>query len=1161
MTFASPFSLPPGFMVVHGNRLEDLRDLAVDFVQRHPLPPLQSEVFLVQSNGMKHWLELALAEDTALGICAATRMELPSAFLWQMYRTVLGAQAVPVQMPFDKSALVWRLQRMLPALAENQEVYAPLARYLASDTDRRKLYQLAQQVADVLDGYQSYRADWLTDWSAGRDVLQAPQAAATPLPEDQAWQAHLWRAVQSDVGVAHAQASRSAVHARFMQALSDRNGQGRPAGVPHRVVVFGISTLPMQAVEALAALGRYAQVLMVVQNPCQHYWGHVVEGRGLMHARTRQKTKTGVPVHTLPDDLAALHPEAHPLLASWGKQGRDYLHLLDGYDQPETYAQVLQKIEVFVPPQAAAGQSLNQLQHLQTDILNLEPLPATPSAMPTDDGAITLVTTHSAQREVEVLHDQVLAWLDADPALQPRDVMVMVPDMAQFVPHIQAVFGRFSPSDARYLPYLVADSTSREMPLVQALERLLGLPTSRISLADWLSLFEVAAVQKRYGFSPADVRVLQNWLTRAGVRWGLDVAHRKTWGVPAIDGADQNTWAFGLRRLLLGYASGPGSVWQGVEPLPEVGGLSAQLIGRLAEWVQAMNASLAALSQAHTPGQWVTTLQALLARFFEASDEAEERLLAQLQRELQRWLQLCHQADLTTPLPLVVVREHWLAQIESPGLHQRFLGGGVQFATLMPMRSIPFKVVCLLGMNDKDYPRQTPPRDFDLMALQWRGGDRSRREDDRYLFLEALLSAREKLYISWQGHRATDNAEQPPSVLVSQLIDVLQARFAQAPEVVLQPLQAFSSRYFEEGSRFKTYAADWQLAMDAALDGRIAHLPTDEAFAPTSATVPTSLDLETLQKFLRHPVEVYWRTRLGVWIAQPEEAAPEEEPFELDGLAQFKLGQTLLQADNAEQALQVLQRAGELPMAAFGQRIGHDLLHKAQAVRERAEPLLAQYPQLLLPQAVDLQVAGVQITGALRDLRQSASGRWQLAMQPGAITHGKDNAHPRLDKWINVWVVHVVACAMGHSLQSTLLGIDGESHLPALPQEQALAQLTSWVQAYKQAWLGPLPVAMRTALAYLETLSMVSEADEDTGCTGDSATENALDKAREAFDGTHQREGEWAHSAYLQRSFESFDDVALDLPGWAEALYGGLMGRVRLGTFEAESVSGQGVGA
>ncbi len=1164
---SSSFLLQPGFMVVHGNRLEDLRDLVVDFVKHRPLPPLQPEVFLVQSNGMKHWLELALAEESALGICAATRMELPSAFLWQIYRSVLGVQAVPVHMPFDKTALVWRLLRLLPHVAAQDPVYQPLAHYLASDSDGRKLYQLAQQVADVLDGYQSYRADWLSDWAQGRDVLQAPAGLAQPLPGDQVWQAHLWRALQTDVGVAQAQASRAAVHAQFMQALKALAPSARPAGLPHRVVVFGMSALPMQAVEALAALGQFSQVLMVVQNPCRHYWGHVVDGRASLHARTRQTSKSGVPVSSLPSDPAELHAQAHPLLASWGKQGRDYLHLLDGYDQPESYAQVLQKIEVFEAPQAPIGQRLSQLQQLHADILELEPLPERPQPEPPADGSITLVTTHGAQREVEVLHDQILAWLDADPALEPRDVMVMVPDMTPFAPHIQAVFGRFAAGTARHIPFSVADTSSREMPIVQALERLLGLPTSRISLADWLSLLEVAAVQKRFGLQAADVRVLQNWLTRAGVRWGLDAAHRQTWGVPEMSGSDQNTWAFGLRRLLMGYATGPGAAWQGVQPLPEVGGLSAQLLGSLAQWVQAMDRNLQAVSQAQTAAQWVNTLQALLADFFAASDEAEERLLAQLQQHLQRWLQSCEQAALTTPLPLVVVREHWLAQIESPGLHQRFLGGGVQFATLMPMRAIPFKVVCLLGMNDKDYPRQTLPRDFDLMATQWRAGDRSRREDDRYLFLEALLSARDKLYISWQSHRATDNAEQPTSVLVAQLMDVLRARFVHAPEPVLQPLQAFSARYFEAGSGFRTYASDWQQAMAAATPPELAWDDLDGKPQDAAPSGPEPhLDVAALQAFVRQPVQVYWRQRLAVHIAQPEAAAPEDEPFELDALTQYQLGQTLLQApddESAEDALQALHNQGELPMAAFGRKLGHDLLHKAQAVRERAAPWLAQYPVSLPPQSLDLAVDGWSVTGALRDLRQGPAGWVQVSMQPGAVTQGHGHVWPRGDKWVNLWVVHVLACASARPLRSVLLGIDGETTLPPLSPAQAMAQLRDWLQAYQQAWQKPLPVALRTGLAYLQALQeAVAHADPHKSGSdpnkskaetiqaldeGDeSAQEVALRQAQAAFEGSFAQPGEWDRSPYLQRSFESFEAIAPTLPHWAQTLYGGLLGQVQV---------------
>ena len=225
----------PGFMVLHGNRLEDLRDLLTQFVKSQPLPPLTPEVILIQSNGMKHWLEMALADDAALGICAATRLELPSGYLWQIYRKVLGADAVPQHMPFDKRSLLWRLVRLLPVLAASKPVYAPLARYLDDNADGRKLYQLAMQVADVLDGYQSYRADWLGDWAegeAGHDILRTHDGQSSALDASHAWQAQLWRDIRADVGAALADASRASVHAKFIVALKARVAMSKASGQP-----------------------------------------------------------------------------------------------------------------------------------------------------------------------------------------------------------------------------------------------------------------------------------------------------------------------------------------------------------------------------------------------------------------------------------------------------------------------------------------------------------------------------------------------------------------------------------------------------------------------------------------------------------------------------------------------------------------------------------------------------------------------------------------------------------------------------------------------------------------------------------------------------------------------------------------------------------------
>ncbi len=1207
---ATDRSYPPGFMVLHGNRLEDLRDLLVSHLKANPLGVLEPEIILLQSNGMKHWLELSLADDGALGICAATRMELPSAYLWQLYRSVLGADAVPAHMPFDKASLLWRLVRLLPVLCEVNPVYQPLQRYLAGTNPARKLYQLAQQVADVLDGYQSYRADWLADWADGQDVLRNAAGKPQPLPGEHAWQAQLWRDIRADLGADLAGASRANVHERFMAALlakpanrgaeavgaawdgvsvdtfgslicSENESYSRLSGLPKRLIVFGISALPMQAVQALAALGGHCQVLLLVNNPCQYYWGDLVEG----HAQLRQQVRCRQQAK-LPNVDQPASP-THPLLASWGKQGRDYLHLLDGFDEPERYRAHLNKVEVFIDP---ASQSATQLAQLQSSILNLTAPPPEPQALP-DDGSLCFVTSHSAQRELEVLHDRLLAWFDAEPALRPRDVMVMVPDMAEFAPHIAAVFGRFAPGQPRYIPYSVADTTARQSPLVQALERLLSLPNARLSLADWLALFEVPAVRTRFKLDEAAVQQVQAWLTAAGVRWGLDADHRVAWGLPeGAPGVAQNTWAFGLRRLLLGYALGasfmpvaqveqaqeaikseaddaalPG-LWQGTLAQPALSGLDAALAAGLLDWLDAIEQTLPALQVDQTPAQWGQTLQTLVARFFAPADEADERALTRLLEPLDAWLSACDEAALATPLPLEVVREHWLSQISESSLQQRFFGGGVQFGTLMPMRAIPFQVIVLLGMNDGAYPRVQAARDFDLIASaapgQWRGGDRSRREDDRYLFLEAILSARQKLYISWQGHSASDNSARPPSVLVAQLHDWVNAQWAPKRVAQAQPLQPFSNAYFEADTGFQTFDEDWERIRPLA-QVEYAQVAIENIATQTGEQAPLALTLGDLQRLLRHPVEVFFRNRLQVELDRLDELEQEDEPFALNALQQYNAGAALLQAGGGAHAMQRLQAAGELPLAGFGQQVSAELMDKAQRVLAAQAPWLQSYPEPLAAMAVDISLdGGITLTGTLADLRggrpadltepepalsaaavsgtaSEAFAGLQIAARTGAVLQGKNKVkQPSGHKLVGLWVKHLAACASGLALTSVQLGVDGQVTLQPLSPQAARTILNRLATAYAQALAQPLPVACKTGWAYL-----LAEQQNLALASAGKPTKDPHETAQAVFEGG-QYGGERAESAYLQRAFESYDDLADGLPQWAQLLYGDLLSSI-----------------
>ena len=1117
-------------MVFHGNRLEDLCDLTLGLFRNQPLPPLVPETLLVQSNGMKHWLEMALADDSAMGICAATQMELPSSFIWRMYRLVLGQAVVPLAMPFDKQALVWRLWRVLPEFAQIHQV-APLLAYVKDDPLGRQRYQLAQQVADVFDGYQSYRADWLADWSHGQFVLRY-KAERKAMPPDQVWQAQLWQQLQQDVLQTQAPElasqchSRADVHSQFMHKVQQEDAL-KPEGLPPRIVVFGISNLPMQVVEALAALGRWCQVIMMVQNPCQEYWGHDM-------------------------DLVA---QKHSLLSSWGQQGRDYLHALERFDQPENALSIMSKQTFFVDPADQACPS--RLQHIQSDILNLKAMPERPEHLP-DDGSIQMVQAHSAQREVEILHDRLWSWFDENPSWKPSDVMVMVPDMAIFSSHIQAVFGRFPTQHPRHIPFSVADTTPRQVPLVQALEFLLNLPEARVTLSEWLSLFEVSAVRAKFQMDEADVQTMKNWLQGAAVRWGLNPTHRQKWGVPSnMPHAQQNTWAYGLQRLILGYAAGQAEgseAWQGVFPLPQVSGLSALKVGYLAQWLEAVSISLSQLNALHAPAEWCSVMHDLMARFFEADNEADERMLLRLKQELTQWQSLCEQASLSEPLPLTVVREHWLSGLESTGLQQRFFGGGVQFSTLMPMRAIPFKGLCLLGMNDGAYPRQSTPRDFDLMTTHWLAGDRSRREDDRYLFLEAFLSAREKLYISWQGRRSTDNQKMPPSVLVAQLRDTLKARFSPELDAVLQPLQAFSAKYFEPHSKFFTYATDWEMAQKMDADLKSASVVSDATHAAFPAI--SEWPLQECMRLLKQPVDVYWRSRLGVLLKGPEETILDDENFALDGLDRYSLGRHLLEAEDIEQQVDAEKLLGQLPMGASGKLALKQQYDAALRVIDRAHIYLEKYPQELPIQSVAVVVAmpwgDVRISAEIAGLRHElntpdmlstdhgGAGTLQLTRRPGAVATGqKDQQSPRADVLINLWPNHVLLSAAGWAVRSVAIGLDAVAVLPAMSPQAAQKLLAQWLGVYAQAWAQPLPTTLKAGLAFVS--EQIRNAQSGKELEAEQIIEMALDKARKEFSDGFSENTDLARSLYVQRSFDNFDPLIEGLPKWAPLLYDDLI--------------------
>lgn len=1117
-------SIAPGLVALHGNCTETLADTLMAWFEAHSLAPLEQELVLVQSNGTAEWFKMRMAEK--LGVCAAAKVELPARFIWRTYRQVLGKHEVPPSSPLEKVPLTWRLMRLLPECLHAPE-FAPIANFLRPGEPER-LLQLAERLADLFDQYQIYRGDWLQAWEAGCDVLPQPCKPDQTVPAGQTWQPLLWRAVLADLTEDEKAATRTALRTKVMQRLREAEPGSLPT--PRRVVLFGLSHVPLAMLGFMDALSRHTQVVLAVPNPCRYHWADAIEGRDLLRLqRRRQPLKNGQDLAAVP--LESMHAHAHPLLAAWGRQSRDYVRLLDEFD--DTHATVnptvWPRVDLFDDAPADEGSLLQQVQRSIRDFLPLDEHPRATQpghGIPAADASIVFHSAHSLVRELEVLHDQLLHMLaqpvaaDQSP-LHPRDVIVMLPDIQKAAPSIRAVFGQYGRTDPRYIPFDIADLSARAAsPMVVALQWLLKLPQQRCRLSELCDLLDVPAVAARFGLDTDDVPQLTQWMAGAGIRWGLNAEQRGSLGLGAC-GEHNSAW-FGLRRMLLGYASGSRSVvgsdglqqpaaWGEIEPYDEVGGLGAELAGVLAAVLERlMHWWNEALVDA-VPDAWAQRLRQLAQDMFDPQDEVEQALLDGLEQSLSRWQEACDQADYTQTTPLAVAQEAWLQSLEQPSLEQRFRAGGVTFATPMPMRAIPFEVVCLLGMNDGDYPRRATRNDFDLMQQsgQYRPGDRARRDHDRQLMLEALLSARRALYISWAGHHVRDNTEQPPSVLVSQLREYLVAGWCGEKDLLAErtwhhPLQPFSRSYFEDSTALTTYASEWRAA-HAHSDAVETVVPEMTPFVP-DPTVP--LTVAQLTQFVRNPAKTFFRQRLSVYFEADDSVVEDEEVFQLDGLQAYGMVQALQQqfvadwnpqsvaasdGDAVEQLLQTrihsLQRAGRLPLAGMGEREACKLQATLLPGLRAWQQLRVDYPRPAERERLHGSHAGVVLEDWLDPLwlpSGDAPGvlpTWML-LDPRDVLD--DKRQPRRDRLLPVYVRSLVAAACGVEVQGMVVGRDACLHIQPMDAPEAQRALQALLDVWRAGHNQPVPLPFRTGLAQADIKAAVSMYEGGFNSRGES---------------------------------------------------------------------------
>ena len=1050
------------------NKFELLTNALLDRMASPPASPFTREEIIIPSAAVRRRIELSAADR--FGICSNVQFSFLAEWLWRQIGQVIVVAPVS---PFKTPVLTWRVFQILGDAKFVRE-HPPLATYLR-DADAIMRYDLAVRVAGLFEQYLTYRPDWLASWTDRKPTAFAKAPAAQQ--QDERWQAALWRRIAAEIGTGRQHPS-----VAFFEAIAAMGADApRLAALPAVAHVFCLPTMPPLYLSILQGLSRWIDLHLYVLNPCREYWFEIVDPRRLGYLKVT--------------DVVGHHEVGNRLLASWGKQTRAHIDLL--FEKTS---------DAVIDENFAAAGTATLLASVQDAILDL--VDPAPGGVEVDsaDRSIEVHVCHSLTRELEVLQDQLLSMLAGPNPPRPSDILVLTPNLQEAAPLIDAVFDTVP--RARHIPYAITGRPpSSQNAAARALLPILTVAKSRFQASAVFELLQQPIIGRRFDVDTAELDTIHRWIRQSGIRWGIDGGQRAGLTLP---GVEHHTFADGLDRLFMGYALPARTIQPLNDRLPagSAEGSEALALGSFQSFVEQLARLRATLGKPQTPAEWRQLLLSVTESFLAPIDD-EVDALYEAEVAIRDLYVNMTQGGADSPVSADV----FLAALRSEFDDATRGGvptGSVTFSSMASLRSLPYRCIYVIGLNDGAFPSTSRPDEFDLMALAPRRGDRQRRLDERNLFLDIVLAARDKLYLSYTGRSVRDNSVLPPSVLVAELLDYVVNASAALPVsaetvkeardrlIVEHPLQPFSASYFDPSGEPRRrsfndeyraalsarFGAPFQVPLPPPVPGASQHFtpdPEDEdiaidaqgtffrlPLAPAGAEF-REVTVQQLERFFFNPCSYLLKERLGIDFARSEDELQDDEPFVPDWPSQQQLAQRLLphlldrdaDADVAAIAeIATLARAGiEYPPGRLGDI---ELKHELQRLVEFAGRVHADCRESPLPpisHRLEILVDGETwlLSGAFSDLRPS-----------GLIRHRYDDV--RATEYLIGWLSHLFLNAVGpHGVTPRTTWHSRDGHYTLEPRSDAIERLAELLALYRDGLSRPLHFFPRSAWKYATT--------------------------------------------------------------------------------------------
>ncbi|KUI22770.1 exodeoxyribonuclease V subunit gamma [Mycobacterium sp. GA-1285] len=1028
-------------MALHIHRAErtDLLADGLGALLSDPLPdPFAEELVIVPAKGVERWLSQRLSHVLGRGVgtdgvCAGIAFRNPRSLIAELTGTER-------EDPWSPETMVWPLMEVIDAACV-EDWCTPLATHLGhfETGEERELrqgrrYAVARRLAGLFASYARQRPQLLVDWENGADG---------DIPSDLAWQPPLWRALieRIDADTPHIR------HAKTVVRLRES-----PTDLPARLSLFGHTRLPSTEIELLDALSTHHDLHLWLPHPSDDLWQQLKQTHGQIPRREDTSHRR----------------VGHPLLATLGRD--------------------LRELQRALPDDAHTDEYLGGREHpdtllgwLQSDIAG-NTIRREGRAHSATDRSVQVHSCHGPARQIDVLREVLLGLLADDRTLEPRDILVMCPDIETHAPLIVAGFGLgdmiTGVHPAHQLRVRLADrSLVQTNPLLGVASQLLALAGGRATSSEVLNLAQAAPVRARFGFTDDNLEDITRWVRQANIRWGFDVEHRRPYGVDFV----QNTWRFGIDRVLAGVAMSDDShAWlDATLPLDDVSSNRVDLAGQLAEYIDRLGRAVQSLAGTRPLAQWLQALTDSIGLLARVNDD-DAWQTAQLEREFADVLATAGPRA-HTMMRLSDIRALLDRHLAGRPTRANFRTGTLTVCTMVPMRSVPHRVVCLVGLDDGVFPRLGVVDGDDALGREPMTGERDIRSEDRQLLLDAIGAATETLVITYTGANEYSGQERPPAVPLAELLDTLDRTTGQPVRdtiVVRHPLQPFDTRNVIPGELIPDVPFTFDSTVKRAALTRAAERAQRPRFVSGPLPAPAADDvvLADLVAFFRDPVKGFFRA-LDYTLPWEVDGVEDAMPVDIDALEEWTVGdrvlRDMLSGMDPDQARQAEWRRGTLPPGHLGWRRAKEICEQASLISDAARPYRGADPS-----AVDIDVeigGGRRVSGTVTPV---------YGERLVSVTYSKLDGRHLLQPWI--LLLALLAHDPGREWKAISIGRARRGANPRVesigrPPGPARELLADLVAMYDEGRREPLPLPVKTSYAWAEAVHGHGDPEQRAG--------------------------------------------------------------------------------